>query len=369
LILRGELFEQTACEYRRAYRLDLIDPSRSDYWNFVPDCKGDVELAREVASIIVDTQPNGRRSSSKPFWLDTEIDALTAILLHLPHIVNHPTPPMIVDFISLRSIDPVEGKTESPLNEEMNQSPHPQVGRYWTPLTRAKRMGTILADLISKCRGFTTSTVKAVTSSFATPGSTLRARIELNDLREPGTAIYVRAPEGDFERLSAFLTTLFRLGLSVLSGRPSSIGTAPALLVFDEAVSFPIQGLHKILSSGRGSRVAAVLAFQSVGQIYDSYGRDDGYAVLSSINSMVFLSGLDRSTADFGARLAGWNATEHRVIDRKTKRKSRAERLAEVECVSLYAEEIRQLVRHKRAVALMGSAPPIKFLYPPFFQA
>ncbi len=127
---KGELFEQTASHYQRAYRLDLIDPTRSDYWNFVPDCKGNARLAYEIASIIVASQPDGRRSFSPRFRTDTEIDVMTAILLHLPQIVEQPTPAMISEFISVRSIEPMEGETESPLDKEMRESPDPQVGKY-----------------------------------------------------------------------------------------------------------------------------------------------------------------------------------------------------------------------------------------------
>lgn len=87
---KGELFEQTASLYQRVYRMDLTDPTRSDYWNFVPDCKDNARLASEIASIILASQPDGRHSVSQSFRADTEIDALTAILLHLPHIVQQP---------------------------------------------------------------------------------------------------------------------------------------------------------------------------------------------------------------------------------------------------------------------------------------
>lgn len=150
----GELFEQTAFAYREVYRLDLIDRTRSDYWSFVPDCKGNAPLARETATMIIDSHGNRRGSGGTRVWRDLEVDTLTAILLHLPHIVDHPTPPMIGEFISSRSLDPPEGETESPLTKEMNESPDPQVSTFWKEFAGADRdlQGSILVDLISKCR-------------------------------------------------------------------------------------------------------------------------------------------------------------------------------------------------------------------------
>ncbi len=124
---KGELFEQTASNYEHVYRLDLMDPSYSDSWNFVPDCKGNAELAHQIASIIVGVNPANRATDSETFWRDSEIAALSAILLHLPQIVQNPTPAMINEFISVRSIDPPEGQAESPLTREMIESPDTSV--------------------------------------------------------------------------------------------------------------------------------------------------------------------------------------------------------------------------------------------------
>jgi type IV secretory pathway TraG/TraD family ATPase VirD4 len=366
---KGELFEQTASLYQHVYRLDLIDPSRSDYWNFVPDCKCNARLAAEIASIIVASQPDGRQSGSLRFQRDTEIDALTAILLHLAHIVQQPTPAMISEFVSLRSIDPLKGETESPLNKEMGESPDPQVDKYWNDFASVDRylQGIILSDLISKCRMFTSPAVKAVTSSLAARGSAARVAIDLNTLHTPGTAIYLRILEGQ-DLYGCFLTAFFRLALSRLSASPQSATEyPPGLFVFDEAGSIQIRGLSNILNLAPASEVAIVVAFQHIGQVYNHYGPHGGDAVLRSFKTKVFLPGLDRRTTEFAARLAGFNAIQHTPIDERKKTKD--ERLAEARRVLVYEEELRQLDRHKRAIALVGDSPPIKFFAPPFVQA
>ena len=368
---KGDLFEQTAYLYDCVYRLDLIDPSRSDYWNFVPDCKGNARLAYEIASIIVGSQPDGRQLGSRRLRTETEIDALTAILLHLPHIVEQPTPAIISEFISVRSIDPLEGETESPLNKEMKESRDPQVVKYWKDFASVDRylQGLILSDLISKCRMFTSPAVKAVTSSLATPGSASRTAIDLNMLHKPGTAIYLCILEGQADLYGCFLTAFFRLALSRLSVPPLSVSEyAPGLFVFDEAGSIPIRGLTDMLRLASGSEVAIVAAFRNIGQIYYHYGPHDGYAVLRSFKTMVFLPGLDQRTTEFAARLAAFNAIQHGAIDEQGK-KSKGKRVAVAKRFYLYDQELRQLDRHKRAIALVGDAPPIKFQPAPLDQA
>jgi type IV secretion system protein VirD4 len=368
---KGELFEQTASKYQQAFRLDLTEPAHSDYWNFVPECKGNAELAHQIASIIVGSNPGTRSSDSETFWRDSEIAALSAILLHLPHIAKSPTPAMINEFISLRSIDPLQGQTGSPLTKEMNESPDPQVPIYWGAFTKAKRdlQGSILTGVIAKCQCFTTPHVKGVTSSQAIGTHGRRARIDLSMLRHPSTAIYVVIPEGDAERYSAFLTTFFGLAMSILRTIQVTKDTIPALFVFDEAGNIPIHGLREMLGVGRGRKVAIALAYQNLGQVYAQYGREGGDAVLGSINTMVFLPGLDQRTTEFAAKRVG-NSTvlQHTTVD-AVGTQNDAERLAETKRNLMDPTELRQLVRHKQAIAIIDTAAPIKFSYPPFVQA
>jgi type IV secretory pathway TraG/TraD family ATPase VirD4 len=369
---KGELFEETASYYDHVYRLDLMDPARSDYWNFLPECKGNAELAHQIASIIVGSnQTKSGGTDSEDFWRNSEIAALAAILLHLPQVVARPTPAMINEFISLRSIDPEEGQTESPLTAEMVSSPDPQVEVYWGAFTKAKRdlQGSILTGCIAKCQAFTTPNVQAITAADASEGSVPRANIDLKMLRNPGTAIYVVIPEGDAERYSAFLTTFFGLAMTVLRTLPVTESTIPALFVFDEAGNIPIHGLKEMLGVGRGRKVGVVLAYQNLGQVYAIYGRDGGDAVLGSINTMIFLPGLDQRTTEFAtARISTTTVLQHTMIDGVGKTFD-AERMAETKRDLIDPTELRQLIRHKQAVAIIDTAPPIKFSYPPLIQA
>ena len=367
---KGELFEQTASHYKNVYRLDLMDPSQSDHWNFVPDCQNNAELAHQIASIIVGLNPSRQGTDTETFWRDSEVAALAAILLHLPHVVDNPTPAMINEFISLRSIEIPEGHSESPLTIEMINSPNPQVEVYWGAFTKAKRdlQGSILTGVIAKCQAFTTPNVKAVTSSYATTGSSRRESIDLNMLRNPSTAIYVVIPEGDADRYSSFLTTFFGLAMTVLRTLPITTGTVPSLFVFDEAGNLPIHGLREMLGVGRGRKVVVILAYQNLGQVYANHGRDGGDAVLGSINTMIFLPGLDQRTTEFAANRIGRMTVLQRTSIDATGKQHDAERLAEAKRDLIDPAELRQLVRHKQAVAIVDTAPPIKFAYPPFVQ-
>ena len=367
---KGELYEQTSSDYKKVFRLDLMEPNHSDYWNFVDDCRDNAELAHQVASIIVGTHSSAHTSDSDTFWRDSEIAALSAILLHLPQIADHPTPSMINEFISLRSIDPLQGQTDSPLTQEMINSPDPNVPLYWGAFTKAKRdlQGSILTGVIAKCQCFTTPNVKGVTSSVFTSGHDTRHQIDLKMLRHAGTAIYVVIPEGDAERYGSFLTTFFGLAMTILRTLEVTDYTVPALFVFDEAGNIPIHGLKEMLGVGRGRKVGVALAYQNIGQVYAQYGKDGADAVLGSINTMIFLPGLDlRTTQIASERVGDTTVLQHTTVD-AVGTQNDAERLAETGRHLIDPAELRQLVKYKQAVAIIDTAPPIKFAYPPLVQ-
>lgn len=363
---KGELYEQTAAEYRHAFRLDLLNTTISDGWNFLPACKGNAEFAHEVANIIIGLDNTKQSTDTDKFWQVSEVAALTAILLHLPEIATNPTPAMINEFISNRSLDPAPGKTESPMAEEVLNSRSLDARLYWGTFSKAKRevQGGILTGLSVKCAPFTTPNVKRVTN--CDPDIEPDRIVDLRMLRDPGTAIYVVIPEGDASRYSTFLATFFGLAMETLRKTTVHDGSIPCLFVFDEAGNIPIHGLKEMLGVGRGRKVGLVLGYQNLAQVYSQYGKEGGDAILGSIGTMVFLPGLDDRTARYAAgRIGTTTVLRHTTVD-AAGTKYDNERLAESGRDLLDHSELRQLVRHTQAVAIIDNVPPIKFRFPPF---
>jgi type IV secretory system conjugative DNA transfer VirD4/TraG family protein len=108
-----------------------------------------------------------------------------------------------------------------------------------------------------------------------------------------------------------------------------------------------------------------VLGYQNIGQLYKQHGRDGAQAILGSIGTMVFLPGLDAETAQYAAKRIGRTTVlQHSVVD-ATGDVYDQDRLSEAGRDLLDAAELRQMPEHTQAVAITGSAPPIKFGFPP----
>jgi type IV secretory pathway TraG/TraD family ATPase VirD4 len=356
---KGELFAYTAQHFKRICRLDLADPRYSDRWNFVPACKGDAELAHEVASIIVGYDPN-KHVNYDPFWQQAETALATALLLHLPQIVENATPAQIAEFIADRDLKET--------NDEISRSPDREARIHWGLFKKAdkeKTQGGVFTGLGVKLDPFRSPHALAVLQSVTDEELARGLReIDLYDLRKPGTAIYVVIPEGDATRYKIILSILFGLVASVARKTSHEESGAPVLLALDEAGNIPLHNLSEILGVGRGRRFGLVLGYQNIGQLYKQHGRDGAQAILGSIGSQIFLPGLDSETAQYAARRIGRTTVlQHTSVDAPGSTYDN-ERLAETGRDLLDAAELRQMAEYTQAVAIIGSAPPVKFGFP-----
>ncbi len=189
--------------------------------------------------------------------------------------------------------------------------------------------------------------------------------IDLYHLRKPGTGIYVVVPEGDATRYKIALSILFGLAASITRKTSDDENGAPVLLALDEAGNIPLHNLSEALGVGRGRRCGIVLGYQNIGQLYKQHGRDGAQAILGSIGTMVFLPGLDAETAQYAAKRIGRTTVlQHSVVD-ATGDVYDHDRLSEAGRDLLDAAELRQMPEHRQAVAIIGSAPPVKFGFPP----
>jgi type IV secretory pathway TraG/TraD family ATPase VirD4 len=356
---KGELFKYTARRFRRVYRLDLADPRMSDRWNFVPACRGDAELSHEIASIVVGFDFN-KNYNGDPFWPQAETALMTSLLLHLPQKAHNPTPAMITEFIAARGFDEI--------NHEMKESPDLEAQVQWGIFKKADRektQGGVFVGLGTKLAPLRSPHAMAVMQSVTDEERERGLReIDLYRLRDPGTGVYVIVPEGDATRYRIVLSILFGLAASITRKTSDNENGAPVLLALDEAGNIPLHNLSEALGVGRGRRCGIVLGYQNIGQLYKQHGRDGAQAILGSIGTMVFLPGLDAETSQYAAKRTGRTTVlQYSVVDARGDVYDQ-DRFSETGRDLLDAAELRQMAEHTQAVAIIGSAPPVRFGFP-----
>lgn len=355
---KGELFEYCARYFRRVYRLDFQNPECSDRWNFILQCKGNKEYAHMMATIMLGLEGT-KYTGTDPFWSEAEVALLTAILLHVPTIVDHPTPAMIHEFIALRSYDQ--------LCDELANSESHDIKVQWGTFTKApdQTRGSVFTGLAAKINPFTIDAAKAVTASILLREYKLGARyIDFEELREPGTAIFIVIPEGAASRYKIPLATFIGQAVEHLRAGEVDENTTPVMFVVDEAAHVPVVNLKELPGVGRGRRFGVMLFYQNLSQGFDMYGEHGFNSILGSVNTKTFLPGCDLVTARYASELVGQTTVWGRGFDDSPGTQLDRARMNETSRALMDPAEIRQLPVHRQAITIVETMPPVKWTYP-----
>lgn len=355
---KGELFEYCAHYFRRVYRLDFQNPECSDRWNFIRHCEGNKEYAHMMATIMLGLEGT-KYTGTDPFWSEAEVALLTAILLYIPTIVDYPTPPMIHEFIALRSYEQ--------LCEELAACEIYDVQVQWGTFTKApdQTRGSVFTGLAAKINPFTIDAAKAVTSTIRRSEWERGARyVDFETLRAPGTAIFVVIPEGAASRYKIPLGTFLGQAVEHLRAGEVTDDTTPVMFVVDEAAHVPVVNLKELPGVGRGRRFGVMLFYQNLSQGFDMYGEHGFNAILGSINTKTFLPGCDSVTARYASELVGQTTVWGRGFDDSPGTQYDRSRTTETSRALMDPAEIRQLPVHLQAITIVETMPPVKWTYP-----
>src|SRR6185369_12739058 len=358
---KGELFEQTALAFRQVYRLDLVKPSRSDRWNFVLKCKNSPEFAGQMAATMIGLEGTKHSvSTADPFWQESSLLLLKAILLHVADIVEEPTPPMIYEYLALRDMPTIA--------REMLSSRNGHVRLAWGAFQKAppQTQGSVVTSLMSKLGTFQEENAQKICAPRSKSDREAGVRqIEFGKLRERGTVIYIVVGEGDASRYKNVLATFIGQAVNELRIEEHETEVAPVAFVLDEAANVPLVGLKEIAGVGRGRKLGLILGYQNLAQVPDQYGTDSANAILGSIGTMIFLPGLDDVTTQFASRRIGQTTVwSHTTVDGKGTSLDN-ERQTETGRALMDPAELRQMVKHQQCIVIIDSQPPIKASYPP----
>ena len=357
---KGELFEQTAGSFQQVYRLDLVNPSRSDRWNFLPKCKDRPEFAGQMAGTMIGLEGT-KHNVADPFWQESELLLLKAVLLHLPDIVEEPTPPMIFEYLALRELKAIEA--------EMLNSENKHVKLAWGAFQKAppQTQGSVITGLMNKLGTFQEEHAQKICAPITESDRTAGVRqIEFDRLRKSGTAIYIVVAEGDATRYKNVLATFIGQAVNELRIDDHAEDLAPVCFCLDEAANIPLVGLKEIAGVGRGRKIGLLLGYQNLPQVHDQYGQEGGNAILGSIGTMIFLPGLDDVTTQFASRRIGQTTVwSHTTVDGKGKKLDN-ERQSETGRALMDPTEVRQMVKHQQCVVVIDTSPPIKAGYLPY---
>lgn len=362
---KGELYEQTAMDYRVSYRLDLINPAQSDRWNFMPLCRGNAFVANSLAGMMLSLEARAK-TNQDPFWGNAEQVLLTAVLLHLAECYPNATPAFAYDFVA-----EFDSLKESERIAELKDSPSPLARQAMQVVTNSapeNTLGSVLLGLGSKLRPFTLDEARQITA--LPTHEELQEGVKLIDfaqLRQPGTAVFIVVPEGATEVYKEFLATFFGQAIFQLRLDNTREPEHPCLVLIDEARELDVAEVRRIAGIGRGRGIGMALSYQDYPQVLDQYGDKGAKAILETMMTKIFLPGVNGDTATYASDLLGKTtihtetSVDYAGTDKDNTRYSEAGRAL------MLPDEIRQMPKFRQLLIVTDTAPPVKAAFPPIY--
>jgi type IV secretory pathway TraG/TraD family ATPase VirD4 len=362
---KGELYEQTAMDYRTFYRLDLINPANSDRWNFMPLCRGSAFFANSIAGMMLSLEARAK-TNQDPFWGNAEQVLLTAVLLHLAECYPQATPAFAYDFVA-----EFDSLKESARIAELIDSPSPLARQAMQVVCNSapeNTLGSVLLGLGNKLRPFTLDEARQV---MALPShEELQEGVKLIDfakLREPGTAVFIVVPEGATEVYKEFLATFFGQAIFALRLDNTREPEHPCLVLIDEARELDVAEVRRIAGIGRGRGIGMALSYQDYPQVLDQYGDKGAKAILETMMTKIFLPGVNGETASYASDLLGKTTIHTETsVDYKGTDKDNT-RYSETGRALMLPDEIRQMPKFRQLLVVTDTAPPVKAAFPPVY--
>jgi len=117
--------------------------------------------------------------------------------------------------------------------------------------------------------------------------------------------IFVPRREDRFEAMKPLMACWLECAATAILGlEPSS--TRRVWLMLDELPDMPrVENLKRLLPQGRKFGAAAVLTFQAIGQMRDTYGKDGAEALLGCANTKLFLQLVDADSRKWASQCIG----------------------------------------------------------------
>ncbi len=362
---KGELFEQTAMDYRTFYRLDLINPAQSDRWNFMPMCRSNAFVANSLAGMMLSLEARAK-TNQDPFWGNAEQVLLTAVLLHLAECYPAATPAFAYDFVA-----EFDSLKESERITELKDSPSPLARQAMQVVCNSapeNTLGSVLLGLGNKLRPFTLDEARQITA--LPTHEDLQEGVKLIDfakLRQPGTAVFIVVPEGATEVYKEFLATFFGQAIFELRLDNTREPEHPCLVLIDEARELDVAEVRRIAGIGRGRGIGMALSYQDYPQVLDQYGDKGAKAILETCMTKLFLPGCNGDTATYASDLLGKTtihtetSVDYKGTDRDNTRYSEAGRAL------MLPDEIRQMPKFRQLLVVTDTVPPVKAAFPPVY--
>lgn len=263
--------------------LNLIDPTKSDYFNPLAFASNSSEIS-QIADLLIRHTLNS--PSDQGFWNESAKSLLFVILsilkeqdtkyqnlFNAKYLLNQITPG------KLSILDHLFSKTKNEILFAEYKNFLGMDAKLQLNITSTAKAALQLWNDESVVR----------LSSFNT--------VSFQSLRKGKTALYIQAPTLSASRLSPYTSLLIEQCFNELMKEIPSSDDLPIYFMLDELSTMILPSFEAVLSNGRKYNLNICFSLQHPAQLNQKYGPHNAKSILANANTKVYLPGQDLDTA------------------------------------------------------------------------
>lgn len=345
---------------------DLIDPSKSDYYNPFCYIRKDADVFKLIDNFIKNTTPKGAKAND-PFWEKSETALDAALMLYLLHEapVEDQNMETILYMIENGGAKEEDDDYQSPLDLlfealEEEQPNHIAVRQYHIFKQAAgKTAKSILVSAAVRLASFTLPEIQRITGTDD---------MELGKLGERKQAIFCIIPDSNDASLNFLVGMLYTQAFQELYYQADKVHQGalpvPVRLMFDEFANVALpDGYARLQATMRSRNIMSTIILQNISQLKALF-KDDWEGIIGNADSFIYLGGNEQSTHKYISELLG-----KETIDTKTSSQSKgrngsfSQNFQQTGRELMTPDEVRRLDNKNAIVLIRGEKPVIDEKY------
>lgn len=300
---KGELYEKTSkyqetvCK-RKVYKFSPLEPGASEKYNLLTNCKDNSEVIELASTLLFNGALSIELSTGKKTggaeWVQMAEPLLASVLLYSKDL-KYPFNNIEFAFKLIISLDAEQ--LESLIINSNNIDAITQFNIFKTVGGADRTEGSIKITLASNLKLFTDNRINQVGAENS---------FDIENFRKEPSILYITYPENKSSYIAPFIAPFFSQVMNKLieSYKKDSENIH---LFFDEFGNIGMLNNMSInVATIRSRNISMNICLQSITQLYQVYGRENGKAILNNLKTKIILPSLsDEETLNHISTLCG----------------------------------------------------------------
>lgn len=350
---KSELFEKSS-EFqrkvcgRKVFRFSPLEPTQSERYNLLTNCKDNSEVIELASTLLFNGALSIELSTGKKTggaeWIQMAEPLLASTLLYAKDLEY---PYNNIEFAFKLIITLTTEQLEGIITSSQNADAITQFNIFKVVGGADRTEGSIKIILASNLKLFTDYRINAVGMDNT---------FNIEDFRKEPSILYVTYPENKSPYIAPFIAPFFSQLIGKLIESYNS-ESEKIHLFFDEFANIGMLNNMSInVSTIRSREISMNICLQSITQLYQIYGRENGKAILNNLKTKMVLPGLsDEDTLNYISNLCG--DTEITVCNTSVNKSSTTNSYSKTKKKLFEGSEIRRLDDDKILIITSNKQP------------